>query len=157
MIKKAGFIGLFLLIFLLSLMLLGDMALGNSLTAEAGGPYSGTAGSPVSLHGSASGGTPPYDYAWDLDYDCSHETSGQDVSHTWATPGDYLVGLLVTDSVEGTSTDSAGVHITAVPSPSVGGEAYPPNKLAILAPWIISVAAIIVAATIFSRRRRIQS
>jgi hypothetical protein len=40
---------------------------------------------------------------------------------------------------------------------SVGGEAYPVNKLAILAPWIALAAAIIAGATIFMRRRRAQS
>lgn len=36
----------------------------------------------------------------------------------------------------------------------VGGEVYPVNKLAILAPWILLVAAIIPVATIVIRRRR---
>ena len=39
----------------------------------------------------------------------------------------------------------------------VGGEAYPVNKLAILAPWIALGMAIIAGATIFIRRRRPQS
>ncbi len=38
----------------------------------------------------------------------------------------------------------------------VGGEAYPVNKLAILAPWIALLAAIIAGTTIFIRRRRAQ-
>jgi len=39
------------------------------------------------------------------------------------------------------------------PPPSVGGEAYPINKLAILAPWI-ALAAVIAGASVFMRRRR---
>jgi len=39
---------------------------------------------------------------------------------------------------------------------AVGGEAYPINKIAILAPWIALVAAVIAGATIALRRRRAQ-
>ena len=124
------------------------------LTADAGGPYSGTAGSPVSLSGLASGGVSPYSYAWDLDNNGTYETSGKDVSHTWATAGDYTVGLKVTDNVATTATVTASVHITTVPPPAVGGEAFPPNKLAILAPSIALAIAIIAGATILIRRRR---
>ena len=45
----------------------------------------------------------------------------------------------------------------APPPPPVGGEAYPPNKLAVLAPWLAWFAAIIASATIFLRRRRVRS
>jgi hypothetical protein len=44
-----------------------------------------------------------------------------------------------------------------IPAAPVGGEAYPVNKLAILAPWIALAAAIIAGATIFMRRRRAES
>lgn len=50
--------------------------------------------------------------------------------------------------------DQGGPGIPAAP---VGGEAYPVNKLAILAPWIALAAAIIAGATIFMRRRRAES
>ena len=39
----------------------------------------------------------------------------------------------------------------------VGGEVYPVNKLSVLAPWIVLVAAILGGATIVVRRRRAQS
>jgi len=42
------------------------------------------------------------------------------------------------------------------PLPSVGGEVYPTNKLAILAPWIALLGAIIAGGTIVLRRRRAQ-
>jgi PKD repeat protein len=133
----------------------------TALVAEAGGPYGGTAGSPVNLSGSASGGTSPYTCDWDLDNDGTYETPGQDVSHTWASAGDYTVGLQVTDSASraNVATDTASVHITAPPPPppgGVGGEAFPPNKLAILAPWLALAVAIIAGATILMRRRRAQ-
>jgi len=40
------------------------------------------------------------------------------------------------------------------PPPPVGGEAYPVSRLAILAPWIALIAAIITGTTIIWRRRR---
>jgi hypothetical protein len=40
--------------------------------------------------------------------------------------------------------------------PPVGGVAYPVNKLALMAPWIASIAAIVAGATIIWRRRRAQ-
>ncbi|MFC1970188.1 nitrous oxide reductase family maturation protein NosD, partial [Chloroflexota bacterium] len=40
------------------------------------------------------------------------------------------------------------------PRPPVGGEAYPVSRLAILAPWIALIAAIITGTTIIRRRRR---
>ena len=131
---------------------------GAPVTADAGGPYTGTAGSSVSLSGSATGGTPPYTYAWDLDNDGAYDDStAQNPSYTWATVGDYTVGLKVTDSRTDTDTDTASVHITtATPPTGVGGTAYPPNKVMILAPWIALAAAIIAGATIFLRRRRAQ-
>jgi hypothetical protein len=60
------------------------------------------------------------------------------------------------------TTDNGTFTITGVPptpptpSGGVGGTAYPPNKLVILAPWIALAAAIIAGSTIFLRRRRAQ-
>jgi len=42
-------------------------------------------------------------------------------------------------------------------TPPVGGEAYPINKLTILAPWMALTAAIVVGIAILARRRRAQS
>jgi hypothetical protein len=70
-----------------------------------------------------------------------------------------------------TLADNSGIPITyttdngtftttpclQTPPTGVGGTAYPPNKLVILAPWIALAAAIIAGATIFLRRRRAQS
>ena len=55
---------------------------------------------------------------------------------------------------DGVIVDQGGPGFPAAP---VGGEAYPVNKLAILAPWIALAAVIIAGATIFMRRRRAQS
>jgi len=46
---------------------------------------------------------------------------------------------------------------SALPSPAVGGTVYPPNKLAILVPWIVLAMAIIAGSLIAIRRRETQS
>ena len=76
--------------------------------------------------------------------------------------GDRVLTLTLTDGGLG---DDDGVQngvivdqgAPGIPATPVGGEAYPVNKLAILAPWIALAAAIIAGATIFMRRRRAQS
>jgi len=84
-----------------------------SLTADAGGPYSGTVGEEITLLGSASGGTSPYTYAWDLDGDEVYDDSdAQNPSYTWDTAGSYTIGLQVTDSAAATDTDTATVTVT---------------------------------------------
>jgi len=57
---------------------------------------------------------------------------------------------------EGQSYDTADFGYLG-PTPPVGGEAYPINKLAILAPWIALAAAVAVGIAILARRRRAQS
>jgi len=80
--------------------------------------------------------------------------------------GDNVLTLTLTDgglgdddgAANGTIVDQGGPAIPpAGPPPAVGGTAYPPNKVVILAPWIALAAAIIAGATIFLRRRRAQS
>ena len=91
------------------------------LTAEAGGPYSGTTGASIALSGSAIGGTPDYTYAWDLDGDdIYNDATGATASHSWGTAGTYTIGLQVTDDVSATDTDTATVTVTA-PAPADAG------------------------------------
>ena len=74
----------------------------------------------------------------------------------------YVGGCIVvhiTDSTFPSLSDLSGLPFasgTPYPPPPVGGEAYPVNKLAILAPWIALVMAIIAGATVVWRRRRAQ-
>lgn len=82
-------------------------------TAEAGGPYSGIVEATIALSGSASGGTSPYTYAWDLDNDSVYDdATGASPSHSWDTAGTYTIGLEVTDSAAATATDTATVTVT---------------------------------------------
>ena len=88
-------------------------------TAQAGGPYSVNEGSSVTLNGS---GTDPrgqgLTYNWDLDYNGSYETTGQNVSFSGTQNGTYTVGLQVTDGGGATDTDTATVTVNNV-APSI--------------------------------------
>ncbi|MEW5768374.1 MAG: PKD domain-containing protein [bacterium] len=82
--------------------------------AQAGGPYTGIIASPLTLNGSAADpGSDTLSYAWDLDNDGFYDDSTQqNPSYTWNTPGDKTVWLQVTDDDGGAGTDSAAVTIS---------------------------------------------
>jgi hypothetical protein len=84
--------------------------------AEAGGPYTGTAGQSIQLDGSAS-----YDpdgviilFEWDFDndgtYDWSSPTTGV-TNHTYTTGGAYIARIRVTDNQTAQANDTATVTI----------------------------------------------
>lgn len=82
--------------------------------AEAGGPYSGTAGQPVSFNGSGSTGSIT-SYAWT--FGDGGTGSGLSPIHTYAVPGSYTATLTVSGP-GGQSTDFAQVSI-GQPQPSL--------------------------------------
>lgn len=86
-------------------------------TAEAGGPYAGLEGSPLTLD--ASGSSDPdnniVEYAWDLDNNGSYETIGLSPQVTFNDNGTFQVGLRVTDAYGESSTDAAEIVIANVP------------------------------------------
>jgi PKD repeat protein len=87
-------------------------------TAEAGGPYTGFAGSPITFTGSASdpGTADKLTYEWDLDGDGAFERAGQTVTGTFAAAADYTVALRVRDDDGGVSSaDTAAVTVTPRP------------------------------------------
>lgn len=85
-----------------------------ALAAEAGGPYSGAVEASIDISGSASGGTSPYTYAWDLDNDGDYDdATGASTSYTWDTADTYTIGLRVTDDTAATAIDTATVTVTA--------------------------------------------
>jgi PKD repeat protein len=79
-------------------------------------PTSGTAPLTVSFTGSASGGTPPYTYAWS--FGDSSTSTLQSPAHTYTGVGTYSATLTVTDSAG--KTGQASVTITVSSSPSSG-------------------------------------
>jgi PKD repeat protein len=92
-----------------------DVAIKNnqapeSLTCDAGGPYTGEINVPVQFTGIASGGTEPYTWAWAFGDGAT--ASVQNPTHTYTTKGNYTVTLTVTDAAAGTATDTATATIT---------------------------------------------
>jgi len=92
----------------------------GSVTANAGGNLTALAGSSVTLNGSASNGTPPYNFAWTQLTGPATVTvpSGNPVSFIVpATIGQYVFRLTVTDHNNVTSTDNANITVTQQPDP----------------------------------------
>jgi len=93
-------------------------------TANAGGPYAGSEGTPVGLSGAASsdpnGGS--LTFAWDLDNDGQFDDSSlASPSYTWPDNGSFTIRLLVTDTGNLTSTATANVSIANLaPAVNVG-------------------------------------
>jgi hypothetical protein len=83
-------------------------------SVSAGGPYTGTAGTPVAITGSATCvSVDACTFAWDLDGDTVYDdATGTSASYTWNTIGDYVIGLQVTDNDGNAVTATASVHIT---------------------------------------------
>jgi|GEM_PF-3307548 len=83
------------------------------LVADADGPYYGLPDESIAISGSATGGTEPYSWAWDLDYDGLYDDSFvQNPTWSWSVEGDYTIGLKVTDSAMAEDTDTAIVHVS---------------------------------------------
>jgi len=67
-------------------------------------------GYPISFNGSASGGSKPYTYSWDLG---ETTMSGKSFTYAYTNANDYIVTLTVNDSASqpNTATDSILLHI----------------------------------------------
>jgi PKD repeat protein len=105
------------------------VTIGNPIqppTANAGGPYTGTAGTAITFNGS--GSTDPQGqtltYAWDF----GDGTTGTGVrpTHTYAAAGTYTVRLTVTNTSNLTGSATATATIAAAPKPptAVAGGPY---------------------------------
>ncbi len=89
--------------------------------ANAGGPYNGVIGSPITFNGSASFSPNPGGsialYEWDLDGNGTFETSSgssSTVQHIWATPYSGQIGLRVTDNKGLTATTQTYTQVFVV-------------------------------------------
>lgn len=82
------------------------------LTAEAGGPYTASAGENISFAGSATGGTAPYTWSWDFGNGAT--STEQNPVYAYPLGGVYTVTLTVTDSANpaNTANDTATATIT---------------------------------------------
>ena len=69
---------------------------------------------PLDASGSSDPDGDPLTYAWDLDNDGTHETTGLTTEVTFYDDGIYTVGLLVTDTTGASRTDSADVFFSAI-------------------------------------------
>jgi PKD repeat protein len=91
-------------------------------TANAGGPYSGQAGTALSVSGAGSidtGGTIlTYTWAWG-DATANTSSSSPTASHTYANSGTFTITLTVSDnySASHSATSSATITTTAPPAP----------------------------------------
>jgi PKD repeat protein len=74
--------------------------------ANAGGPYTGEAGSAVQFDGSASFDSDGSIASYDWDFGDSNTGSGVSPMHTYAAGGNYTASLVVTDNQGATSTAS---------------------------------------------------
>jgi PKD repeat protein len=88
-------------------------------TADAGGPYSGVAGTAMQCSGGVSdpGSADTHTFRWD--FGDGGNGTGQSPTHTYAAAGSYTVTLTVTDDDGDSDTDSATVNVS---EPGQGGD-----------------------------------
>ena len=98
--------------------------------ANAGGPYTGTAGTAVSFNGSGSADpkSETLTYAWS--FGDGGTATGPTPTHTYAVAGTFAVSLTVTNTDSLTATSSATATIAAAPQAPVANAGGPYNGTA---------------------------
>jgi len=112
-------------------------------------------GTTVQFTDTTTGGYLPYSsWAWDLNGDGVTDSTAQNPSYLYTTPGDYNVKLTVAGHCPycGTSTKTETIHVLA---PSVGGEWAPVQVVQVMAPYVV-FAFLAVAALAFGSWRLIR-
>ncbi len=92
-----------------------DCAPNQPPTADTGGTYNGSVGTPVSFDGSASSDPDGTIAAWDWDFGDGNTGTGATPTHTYTMPDTYTVTLTVTD--DGGASDSATTTATIMAEP----------------------------------------
>ena len=94
---------------------------GGSLFVSLSGPTSGAKGTALRFTASPGGGTPPYSYSWQCDYNplAGWTPGSQTATCTYGTSGTHNVKVQVRDSIGSTGfSDDYFVTITGLPAPS---------------------------------------
>jgi PKD repeat protein len=84
-----------------------------ALSCSANGPYEGIVGEEIQFEGTASGGTPPYDFLWD--FGDGTTSTEEDPIHIYTDAGEFPVLLTVTDADQTEVTDTTTATIIGVP------------------------------------------
>jgi len=90
------------------------------LTADAGGPYYGDVNKDVKIEGSATGGSPDYNFSWDLNNDGKFgDATGKTITCNWSKKGTYTIWLKVIDADNNEATDYGTVTIVGNDPPLI--------------------------------------
>lgn len=102
-----------------------EVTINQPPVADAGGPYTGDEGSPITFDGSNSTDDELIvSYEWDLDGDGVYDSIGVSVSYTWNDNYSGVVILRVTDNEGLTNTDTATVVVNNIPPTADAGKIY---------------------------------
>jgi len=88
-------------------------------------------GDEVTFGGSVTGGTAPYTWSWDFETDAVADSTAQNPSHVYNTPGAFTATLTITDDNAATAvgtvetTVNAALAVTAVATPNPVDEGAP--------------------------------
>ncbi len=85
-------------------------------TADANGPYNGTAGQQVTFDGSGSSDSDGTITAYDWTFGDGNTGTGVSPTHTYADAGSYIVTLVVTDDLGDTGSSTSTADIVATPA-----------------------------------------
>lgn len=96
------------------------------LIADAHGPYYGKVCHKIHIEASATGGTPPYVFTWDLTNNgLFNDHSGKSFSKSWLKEGIYPIHVKVTDSQSQSAIDSTVVIISGPDNQAPGVPSKP--------------------------------